>query len=172
MKKNKKKPLNPDKLVDNVEMTQALNNDVNILKYRELSKFKTIKSAFQNKKYLVILYETTKNVGHWCCLLFQPKNKLEFFDSYGILPDEELKFPTLQFRRENNMIYPDLTYLLLKCPYNIDYNNFKFQSDGTATCGRWCIARCLLSHLTLKEFKKIFNVKNPDKKVCKMTNFI
>ena len=134
-----------------------------------------INSLLANEKYIVILYETRKHYGHWCCLFRNNKNNIEFFDSYGIFPDDELKYATKSFRKKNNMMWPHLTYLLLSCPYKIEYNNHKFQkmSRKISTCGRWCLIRCLLSAVDIDNFYKLFKkYKDKDKVALFLTDFI
>lgn len=159
--------------LSNHDIKKALNNNVNIITYNDLSYYNNIKKAFNHKKFLVILFENKKNFGHWCCLFFHNNNTLEFFDSYGLMPDDELKFTSNVFRKNNNMLLPHLTYLLLKSPYNIEYNNYKFQSynNNTNTCGRWVIVRLLYNDININDFYKIFgNIKNSDKFITKITN--
>ena len=61
----------------------------NVIVYSELKDFspKTLFSSLP----IIILYETSPNNGHWT-LLHETVEGIEFFDSYGGLPDEELKF--------------------------------------------------------------------------------
>jgi hypothetical protein len=140
--------------------------------YKNLIKYNTIDELLREARYIIILYETTKNYGHWCCLFKNNKNSIEFFDSYGIRPDDELKYSTELFRKKNKMNFPLLTYLLLECPYNIEYNQYKLQkmTKDISTCGRWVLLRCLLSNFNIDNFYKIFkNVKNKDKATVIMT---
>jgi hypothetical protein len=160
-----------NKSLSNFEISEGLGKNANIIKYSELSKYNNIDDAFNNKKHLILLFETVKNYGHWCCLIKRGKKNIEFFDSYGIMPDEQLKYTVPVFRKENNMLLPHLTYLLLMCKYNVEYNNYKFQK-GFTTCGRWVIVRCILSDIGIDDFAKLFLRKDSDKFITKLTNDI
>lgn len=160
--------------LSNFEISKALNNDAEILKYSELSEFSNIKDAFRKKKFLILLYETSENYGHWCCLFMRDRNTIEFFDSYGIMPDDELKFIRESFRIENGSLFPHLTFLLLESNFKIEYNNHKFQRKSTnkskiSTCGRWVIVRCVLHKLTIDQFAEMFLRKNSDELITKLT---
>lgn len=164
-----------NKSLSDIEISEALDNNCKVITYIELSKYKNIDQLLSNKKYIIILYETMQNYGHWCCLFKTNKDTIEFFDSYGVLPDDELKYAYKFFRKKNNMILPHLTFLLLFCPYKVEYNNYKFQKKGPniATCGRWCIVRCLFSDYNIDEFYKLFKkYKNKDKVVLYLTKNI
>lgn len=116
-----------------------------ILTYKQLTNYKDIDTLFGKKDVIYLLYETIKNYGHWCVLMKKNDGNIEFFDSYGIMPDQELKFADDLFRMKNNMLLPHLTALLYMCPYHIEYNDHKLQStnDNIATCGKWCLIRAL-----------------------------
>lgn len=116
-----------------------------VLTYNQLTNYKDIDALFGDKNIIYLLYESIKNYGHWCLLMKRKNGNIEFFDSYGIFPDQELKFSNKLFRIKNNMTLPHLTALLYKCPYHIEYNNYKLQSknNNVATCGKWCLIRAL-----------------------------
>lgn len=100
---------------------------------------------------VVILYETAPNFGHWV-LLHRPApahgvGNLEFFDSYGMKPDDELKHIPAQYRADSRQTKKEVVRLLLATPADIpiSYNEHTFQLpiDGVNTCGRWVIIRYL-----------------------------
>jgi hypothetical protein len=81
---------------------------------------------------------------------------LEFFDSYGLTPDEELNFNKNEyFRKSKNQDYPHLSYLLDHSPYEISYNNYKFQQkrNDIRTCGRHVACRIIFRHMPLEDYK-------------------
>ena len=135
-----------------------------ILKYSQLADIKDIDELLPNDKdYRVILTESKRNEGHWCCIMkytdSEGKKWIEWFDSYSGKPDSELKFIPEPIKK---MLGQDKNYLsrilkTVKPPYNILYNATKYQKlkDGINTCGRWCIARLLFFHIgySLKDFK-------------------
>lgn len=156
-------------------INNALNNKSYTITYKELFEFKNIDDLLKLAKYIIILYETTENYGHWCALFKNNKDSIEFFDSYGIMPDDELKFSKKVFRKSHGFDFPHLTSLLIDCPYNIEYNDHKFQKKGpnVATCGRWCILRCLLSDFDIDKFYLLFKkYKNKDKLAVFLTKEI
>lgn len=149
------------KSLSNEEIMKALDNKANLIIYPELYKYKTLDDVLGKWGKCIILFETQKNYGHWCCI-FKLKNRgIEFFDSYGNMVDTQLKKIDINFRIENNEFYPHLSLLMLQSPYLLSYNHFKFQElkKNVNSCGRWCVLRLLFSNLTLDEFIKIFGKK-------------
>lgn len=152
---------------------KLINNKANLVTYPELVKYNSIDDALGPYKACIILYLTSKNYGHWCCL-FRKGNVIYFFDSYGIFIDDELKFTDENFRKANNQYYPHLTYLLHKSPYKIDYNNHKLQSENgnITTCGRFVGCRLILRNLNNDQFASLFknNKYTPDELVTLLTS--
>lgn len=139
----------------------------NVLRYEDLEDYNTIESALGDNNSLVLLYPTMSNsIGHWCCLFINPRDqKLYFFDSYGIIPDDQLEFRTKEYlsRSEFNDgfdpdLYRYLTKLLYKTKREVDYNPYHFQSDDPdiTTCGYWCVTRIIFNTLTADEFYNLF----------------
>lgn len=162
--------------LSNLDIYNFFNNKVNIYSYKELSNYNDLEDLFNNYNKVFILYEFYENYGHWC-VLCKNINNIYFFDPYGIFPDKELKFSDYGFRKDNNMLVPHLTYLLLKSNKNIHFNNHKFQSfsTGISTCGRWCIIFCILfNNFSIDEIYSYFKNKkiNMDEYVTKLTFFI
>jgi len=99
------------------------------------------------------------NSGHWTCIL-RYGDTIEWFDSYGIDVDCELKFINAVKRRllgEGRTILRDL--LKKTKGKKIVYNHYKFQKlcNKSATCGRWVILRILMMKnffYDLEEFQK------------------
>jgi hypothetical protein len=142
---------------------------------------------------LVILYETAPNFGHWTLLHDVPRttNKkdgyvIEFFDSYGMKPDDELAFISPEYRRETAQSKKEIVRLLAGLPARvpISYNEYQFQAplgaDGQPvnTCGRWIVLRYLSglptsiggSRMSLDEFRRIaFRWRDPDEWAVAMT---
>ena len=117
----------------------------------------TLEELFVEGKLVLLLYESKRNNGHWCCLIDQPAQVI-FFDPYALLPDDQLEFTNIKFRKRNNMHLPYLTYLLYHSKKPIDYNNKQMQvmRDEVATCGYWCGIRMRLDYLDSEEFIDIF----------------
>jgi hypothetical protein len=128
-----------------------------VIKYEELHQFKELPVSVGSP--LILLYETSYNKGHWVAVLATPEG-IEHFDSYGVLPDKELGYICCEFRRMSGQVSPYLVRLLINYNHKfrvpINYNQFKFQSKdpNIATCGRWCVLRCLMCKMPIKKFKK------------------
>lgn len=129
-----------------------------LIKYCDLSNYSNINDILPNDKdFKIILTESKKNEGHWC-VLCKYNNIIEWFDSYGVAPDGELKFISNAMRKLLGEDKNFLSNLLKTCNKNqkVIYNKKKLQmlKDGINTCGRWCIARLILLHINydLKEF--------------------
>ena len=140
---------------------------------------------------LVILYTTAPNFGHWTLLHEVPDKRgrptVEFFDSYGMKPDDQLAFISPAYRRESDQTKKELVRLLLGAGVGQDgepslsYNEYKFQApthpDGTPvnTCGRWIILRYLAGagggSPSLEDFRRIaYRWRDPDEWAVVMTS--
>jgi hypothetical protein len=170
-------------LSDN-EVRHALNNKCNIILYKNLYKYDSIDQILDPYGCAVILFEHRPNYGHWVVLI-RHKNNLEFFNSYGGMPETTLDYINPKFRKKSNQDFPYLSKLLLKSNYNLHFNEFKFQSDNPniRTCGRHVIVRALLKHLNIYQYKsfldnkiKEYGIKDDmykyDKVVTLLTKFI
>jgi hypothetical protein len=95
----------------------------------------------------LLLYQITHNIGHFCCV-FLNSDGVNFFDSYGIFPDDELKKMDVN-RRTDPALFHNRSYLANLLfdahlhGYNIIYNETPLQEKGTATCGKWCYDRLM-----------------------------
>lgn len=131
-----------------------------IITYPQLHDYKTIEDALDEKGRLLILYLTEdEHTGHWVCLLKRRNtNTIEYFDPYGnYKPDEEGKWLSqadlVRFRQDCKY----LTELLDKSQSRVVYNKVPFQKETTDmnTCGRHCVTRLYLKHLSLKEYTQM-----------------
>lgn len=132
----------------------------NVIKYSELGNYKSIEEILPNdRSYKIVLIEENYNSGHWTCLL-RYGDTIEWFDSYGLDVDCELKFINAVKRRllgEGRNILRDL--LKKVKGKKVIYNHYKFQklSNCSCTCGRWVILRILMMKnffYDLEEFQK------------------
>ena len=155
-----------DKSLSNQDIENFLGHSPNIIRYKDLKKFNSIDQALKNG-YVIILYETKQNFGHWVLVFKRNKNTIEHFDSYGIKPDDELDFIKPIFKIINGTVKPYLTYLLLKSKYKVEYNEFKLQkmAPNINTCGRWILLRLLLKDYDIYDFKKILDKKLKEYKI-------
>lgn len=132
---------------------------VRVISYHELEGIQSIQQLLEPYGAVILLYETKQNFGHYTALFFDKNKNLEFFDSYGFAPDQELKYATY----DNT---PYLSNLLKKYQGKIIYNNEDLQkwARDVNTCGRWCASRIRFRNLSATEFKNLFKNKyyNPD----------
>ena len=146
--------------------------DINLIRYNQLHRYKDIISCLKNG-VCVLLYESKQNSGHWCCIIVTYSNDgskvIEFFDPYGMMIDDELKYIEENFKEKSNQEYPILTKMLYDCKYPISYNQYRFQKmgDNIATCGCWVICRILNKNMPLDEFYKVFS-KYDDKQMSQI----
>lgn len=125
---------------------------------------------------VVILYESRENFGHWTALIktFDSEDFengkltecLEFFDSYGFKPDEQMKFI-----KNSKFFNLNVSKTMLKSKERLTFNEHKFQKlkKDINTCGRHVITRIMLNFLPLSEYKKILNT---DEKVLKLSKYL
>lgn len=141
------------------DIMRMCKNKVKIISYEDMENYKILDDIFDNNNATIILYETKKNFGHWTLLLKTSSNVLEFFDPYGLKPDEELKMDNnYNTRLHNGVLVPHLTYLLNDSSYKLNYNKKRLQQflKDINTCGRWCVSRVLMRHLDLSTYQKLF----------------
>ncbi len=167
--------------LSNFDIYKIFDNKVKIYTYNELTKFKTLDDAFYPFNIIFLLFETSRNFGHWCVICKKgnrEKEKIYFFDPYGIFPDQQLKFTKFLFRKYNNMILPYLTILLLKSNKNIEYNEHVLQNinnKSIATCGKWCCWFALLyKNVSIDSFARFFKSRKytPDEYISMITYYL
>ncbi len=153
------------------DIMDLIGNKARIYSYPELSEFKNIDQALGPNKAMIVLYETRKDYGHWTCIFKHHDDLIEHFDSYGVRPDDELKFIDENFRQENNEKRPHLSFLLSKWlskskNRKVIYNAYNLQKmkSGTNTCGRFVAMRLLLRDIPLQQFISFLNNELSKKK--------
>ena len=124
---------------------------------------------FDENNAFVLLYETiSKDAGHWVSVLYYPEyNEIEFFDSYGMAPDDELFYSHYDIK-------PLLVPLLHQSGCRIVWNTRKLQQmkHSINTCGRHAAMRVRLRNYRLQEYIKIITdskVGPPDVLVSYLT---
>jgi hypothetical protein len=135
----------------------------NVIKYSELINYDSIYQLLpKERSYKIILIESEKNSGHWTAIM-RYKDTIEYFDSYGVSPDGELKFINIIKKKILGQDHHYLTELLRNVSdKKVIYNKMKFQKlkNGSATCGRWIILRLLMMRdffYTLEDFQDFIN---------------
>lgn len=126
--------------------------DINVIVYSELKNMSPIDVL--KKMPLVILYQVTKNSGHWVLLHKTPEG-IEFFDSYGYKPDKQ--FNHISYQQPHYIA--KLLLVLHQNGYNINYSQYSFQSKkaGINTCGRHVLIRHRYAHLPIDKYKMIMD---------------
>ena len=169
-----------DYSLTNFDIYRILKNKCNIVEYSQLYNVKKLSDIMSYDLPLVILYRSSQQTAHWCCL-FQHKNRsIEFHDSYGLIIDMEInKIHNINqpfYDSYYNNGYKKLSELIIKGNYNeIIYNQYHLQLNNKPninTCGRHVCSRLIFKDLSLEEYIKIMNFKNHglDYQVLKLTN--
>lgn len=146
-----------------------------VIKYDDLYSYRSIDDLLRNTNAVALLYRQASNFGHWCCITRDRYGNVSFFDSYGLMPDDELRW-TFDVNDELGQDVNILSKLLYQHSLNggsVEYNEYQFQKDkdGVNSCGRWTAYRCRLHKFTLPEFQRMFiKYKNPDAEIVKLTN--
>jgi hypothetical protein len=140
------RPLSLDEL-------QSIVPNAIIMKYGELQRFSRLP-----RLPLILLYETKPDFGHWVCILETPEG-IEHFDSYGVLPDNELKWVPNWLAEKTGQNVKRLLKMLFDeselSGKKINYNAYHFQGKDTSVCGRWCAFRIFLGYLTNEQFHNV-----------------
>lgn len=143
------------------EVLDLVDNKARLIVYPDLHKYKNIDDVLGKYGACIILFEAKPNYGHWCCLFRVNDKLIEFFNPYGGIyegyPDEGLKYISKEFREETNQLIPYLSYLMLDSPYELSYNEYKFQElkDGINTCGRHVATRLACRKISLNEYYEL-----------------
>jgi hypothetical protein len=156
------------------DIKDFFNNKIKIIKYSDLDNM-DLNDLLKPYGRCIILYELEDyQRGHWCLLKYNKKhNMIQYFDSYGIFPENELKYQHPKLRQINKPT--KLLKILYNQPYKIEYNNHRLQSTkpGINTCGKW---DCVFAQtdMTVDEFAEYihkltdkYNISN-DELICKL----
>lgn len=161
-----------------IDIYNACEKNIKVLKYGQLLQFQTIDEAFNPYDAIALLYEVEQNFGHWVLLLRDKENNsIEFFDSYGMFIDDQLRHVSPKFRKRSGQDFIYLSQLLAKSNYKVIYNKYKIQSkkENVASCGRHLCLRYLMRDTPLKQYIKIVKSggsQNPDDVATYLTAFI
>lgn len=150
-----------------------------VIEYPELLDYQSFEEMFQTADVIFLLILTDDNYGHWVCLINNP-NKIDFFDSHGFFPDDELEAVPDRIKAKYNQDFPHLITMLMQSPKRIDYSEYEFQRHGAGvnTCGRWCLVRASHGEKSCDEFATwvslccAYHDLDPDEFVTKMTDYI
>lgn len=101
-----------------------------------------LNDALETHGGLAILYESKPHAGHWVLITKRGPNHLEFLDSYGLAPDEQLDEGADYSEQQGNGQHV-LASLLEPPDLLVDYLGSRIQEwiPGVNTCGRYAILR-------------------------------
>lgn len=155
----------------NDDISRFFNGRVKILTFSQVADFDTLDELLYPWDKVVILFESSKRKGHWVCLFRNAKGEFFFYDSYGIKPENELKYSAGKNRylkQQKN------TLLRLFKGHYVRYNDIPMQkwAPKINTCGRWCIVRMCCDDLDSYQFNDLIKSKtnDPDQFVTDLTN--
>lgn len=153
-----------DKLINDAEnidlskenILEITKNACDVVVYHNLGNYGSIQDLLGEKGAIILLYETKKNFGHWVAIFYtnDARNEIEFFDSYGFAPDEELNYAKYDDQ-------PFLKEMLSNSKLKIIYNKTRLQTmaDDMNTCGRWTATRIAMRNTPLQQFVSLFKNK-------------
>ena len=159
------------KSLSGIEILNLMDNKCNLVQYSDLHNIKSIDELLGPHKKCVLLYHTSANYGHWCCV-WEYNNTIFFFDSYGGVVDSQLKFLPRDLKQELNSNHNYLIKLMYDSGKKVEYNQHDLQSRklGVNTCGRWCVNRLRFPEISIDDYYQLFKdsskyMKN-DEMIC------
>lgn len=160
------------------DILKLVDNKANLMTYSDVAKCNNIEEVLGKNGACIILYETKENYGHWTCIFKVNKNTIEFFDPYGCVLDDELKYISDNFKQKSGTDFPHLTEMLYNSKYKVIYNDYPLQKykNDINTCGRHVGFRLQMRKIPLEKYAKVmlksgFNM-SPDDLVTILTMFI
>ena len=157
--------------LSSTQVLDLLDHKANLVQYSDLHKIPTIDELLGTHKKCVLLYQTSHNYGHWCCV-WEHNDIIFFFDSYGSKPDSQLKFVPHDMKEELNSNHNYLIRLMYNSGKPVEFNQYQLQSRDphVASCGRWCVNRLRFPEISIDEYHTIFKDAskyiNKDKLIC------
>lgn len=130
---------------------------IRILTYADLQGVADIDQIFDDAGRAIMLFATeSPTVGHWIALM-KNGDRIDYFDPYGLKPEETKKWLTQEELEVLNEDEPLLTHLLRASGHKVYYNPYPFQSkkDDINTCGRHAVVRLLFKDMDLDDYKEI-----------------
>lgn len=134
---------------------QAWLPDARIISYNEINSANHIDEVFDGHPVVAMLYLESDHFGHWTVLINHGQT-IEFFDSYGGIPDDTLNYISERAKRSLDEMFPKLSQLLVDSPYKLQFNNVQLQADDPKiqTCGQHCIVRSIYKKLPVDSYIK------------------
>ena len=145
------------KSLSGTEVLDLPDNKCNLVQYSDVHNIKSIDELLGPHKKCVLLYHTSENYGHWCCV-YEYNDTIFFFDSYGGVVDSQLKFLPRDLKHELNSNHNYLIKLMYDSGKKVEYNQYEFQSrePNVTTCGRHCIARLRFPEISIDDYYQLF----------------
>ena len=155
------------KPLSDADLRTILGDNLKIIKYSELESVDSLEELLPNSKdYLIMLYETEEDSGHWAAMLrytdVNNYDRIEFFDPYGYRPDSELNWISKRMREKLGQDVPYLTRLIKKANDNAQYPkvlhspyHFEKEHKKINTCGHHSahrIYRLRHNNMTLTDY--------------------
>jgi len=148
-----------------------------VIKYSELSTYKSIEDLLpEDKSAVIILIEDKLNSGHWVAVMRYGKT-IEYFNSYGAKWDTDWKFVNRMVRMILGENTNEMTRLMDKASadgWTTIWNKHRFQhlDSKIQTCGRWCVLRIEMMKMgyNLQEFYDF--IKKREKELGEKSDFI
>ena len=165
-----------DDPIDDTEMKEYIGQDAKIMKYSDLKGVKRIDDLMPNATdFIVLLYQTEPNEGHWVSVLKYPDrfgtSVLEYFDPYAKSFDEPLSWNTPQRNKQLGIALPYLSILMESSGHKLLENRVKYQQESSKieTCGRHNIYRILklvqhgMKQREYNDHMRLLKTRNPNK---------
>jgi hypothetical protein len=163
------------------DMMNLIEGKANLVTYPEIAKYKTLDKLLGKHRACIILYLSKPNYGHWTCIFERTDEPghIIFYDPYGFLPDEELKFNSYQVNRQLGQDKPYLLMLMVKAENKYIYtsNGYRIQKmkKNNNICGRAVGLRLNFRNFGDEEFHNILTKNKyykPDDWITILTSFI
>lgn len=146
-----------NKSLSATEVLNLLDNKANFVQYSDIHKIPTIEQLLGPHKKCVLLYQTSRNYGHYVAI-WQHNDIIFFSDSYGSKPDDQLNFVPHDLKTELNSNHNYLIRLMYNSGKKVEFNQYQLQSrePDVSTCGRWTVNRLRFPEISIDEYHKIF----------------
>lgn len=160
--------------LSNEDINRILEPDTKVFSYPRFAEMNSIEEAFDKLGRCVFLFLTvSESSGHWICM-FKRNGHIEYFDPYGMKPEEQRKWLPQEQLDELGQGEPYLITLLRKSRMPVYYNTYPYQSDkdDINTCGRWCVARLICKDLDNKSFNNLVKEEMKQNGLTSMDDFV
>jgi hypothetical protein len=147
-----------DYSLSNKDIMNFFDGKLNMMTYDQIANCRTIDEVLGPYEKCVILYfwQDKPKVGHWVTIFKTPRNTVEFFNSFGSVPDKTLDEIPTEFKNKHGEGFKSLCKLLYESPYEIEYNDKCLQDDTSSVCGRYVILRLCTEMIPIETFQKLF----------------